>query len=173
LTKGNWTGKYGSKGYLLCNYDDSLKHRMRLPDDVKSVDFFKNDHVVWLNSSHVHWTGATEDIRALVSDSGEKQRSLGAVTTRDPNPCYQTMTVDITCEKAHKISLYFVDWERAGRRSAIEIFDLENKKLLMPVYMVRDYENGKYISFNIDRPVRIRIDQVRGKNAALSGIFFD
>jgi hypothetical protein len=177
LTKGNWTGKYGSKGYLLCNYDDSLKHRMRLPEDVKSVDFSKNDHVVWLNSNHVHWTGETEDIRALVSGSGDKQRSLGAVTTRDPNPCYQTMTVDISCEKSqslsHKISLYFVDWEKVGRRSAIEVFDLENKKLLMPVYMVRDYENGRYVSFNIDRPVRIRINQVRGKNAALSGIFFD
>lgn len=39
--------------------------------------------------------------------------------------------------------------------------------------MVRDYENGKYITFDLDRPVKIRMNQVRGDNAVLSGIFFD
>jgi len=85
------------------------------------------------------------------------------------------MTIDIAMKRPQpcRLSLYFVDWERCGRRSAIEIFDLDNKQLLAPVHIVRNYDEGKYVSFNIDRPVRIRINQVRGKNAALSGIFFD
>ncbi|MDR1747104.1 MAG: hypothetical protein LBR49_07530 [Tannerella sp.] len=175
VSHGNWTDRYGTKGYFLCNYDDSLKHRVRLPDFVESVTFLKNDNIVWQNIQNKRWANKTDDARALLSPSDGKSRNLGAITTRDPNPCYQTMTVDIKSKqsKSYRLSLYFVDWERDGRRSAIEIFDLENKKLLMPVTIVRNYENGNYLTFNIDRPIRIRIDQVRGKNAALSGIFFD
>jgi hypothetical protein len=85
------------------------------------------------------------------------------------------MTVDIPClqKQSYKLSLYFVDWDSRERRSAIEIFDLETKNLLLPVYMVRDYTGGKYVTFELDRSVRIRIDQVRGANAALSALFFD
>jgi len=175
VTRGAWIGKYGAKGYLLCNYDDSLVHRVDLPDFISSVNFSKNDDVVWQNSRHVHWTDASDDERALLSPSDSKSRSLGAVTTRDPSPCYQTMTVDIQCKsnRTYRLSLYFVDWERDRRRSAIEVFDLANRKLLMPVTMVRNYENGKYLTFTFDRSVRIRINQVRGMNAALSGIFFN
>jgi hypothetical protein len=42
----------------------------------------------------------------------------------------------------------------------------------MPVYMVRDYAEGKYITFEFDRPVRIRINQVQS-TAILCGMFFD
>jgi hypothetical protein len=169
LTKGNWTGRYGSKGYLLCNRDSLKHHRTRLPDFVESIWFDKNNDVVWLKPEQL------EDVRALVSGPGEKQRALGAVTTRDRSPWCQTMTVDIRCKKVqpYRLSLYFVDWEKAKRRSAIEVLDMENKKLLMPVYMIRDYVNGKYVTLDLDRPVRIRINHVRGTDAALSGMFFD
>jgi hypothetical protein len=174
-TQGNWTGRYGSKGYLLCNYDSLKHHRTHLPDFVESVQFARNADVVWLNPDQASPDNMAEDVRALVSGPGEECRGLGAVTTSDPKTRLLTMTVDIRCKKVqpYQLSLYFVDWEKDGRRSAIEILDLENKKLLMPVYMVREYENGKYVTFKFDRPVRIRIDHVRGKNAALSGIFFD
>jgi hypothetical protein len=33
--------------------------------------------------------------------------------------------------------------------------------------------NGKYLSFRLFGSLRIRVNHVRGKNAALSGIFFD
>ena len=71
------------------------------------------------------------------------------------------------------MALYFVDWEREGRRSAIEVFDLKDKRLLMPVRFVENYGEGRYVILQLDRPVRLRVDQVRGTNASLSGIFFD
>ncbi|MDR0815305.1 MAG: hypothetical protein LBN37_06100 [Bacteroidales bacterium] len=166
-TRGNWKGRYGSKGYLLCN-SDSLNNRILLPDFISPLVFNKN--------GNVHWASGTTDTRALLSvQDGVATRSIGAFITRDPNACDQTMTIDIPVRKgqSYKLSLYFVDWDRQERRSAIEIFDLTNKNLLLPVYMVRDYVEGKYVTFEFDRPVRIRIDHVRGTNAALSGIFFD
>ncbi|MDR1758211.1 MAG: hypothetical protein LBR51_04545 [Bacteroidales bacterium] len=178
-TSGDWHGHYGKKGYLLCNFDGISKHREHLPDFVSRVVFLKNDNILYQNAEHVHWTGDTTDRRALQNEAGSNPtRRLGAITTRDPAPCYQTMTIDIHGKKGkfgkkYQLSLYFVDWEKVGRRSAIEVFDLETKQLLKPIYMVRDYENGKYVSFSVDRPTRVRINQVRGKNAALSGLFFD
>lgn len=165
-TKGNWRNKYGKQGYILCSYD-SLSDRTRLPDFIRDVKFSRN--------GNTHWITSTTDIRALESDKEESGRNLGAAHTRDPLVCLQTMTIDLSGEKdrAYQLALYFVDWDRKGRRSAIEVFNLETKKLIMPVYMVREYQGGKYIVFNVDQPVRIRINQVRGDNAALSGLFFD
>ncbi len=164
-TRGDWKGKYGNKGYVLFNVDD-LQNRTALPDFVENISGNKN--------GNIHWVTATDDSRALLSGKDDA-RSLGAIVTRDPVPCQQTMTIDIPCRKkqSYDLSLYFVDWDRQNRRTAIEVFDLDNKNLLMPVYMVRDYAQGKYVTYRFDRPVRIRINQVRGVNAALSGIFFD
>ncbi len=165
-TQGNWKSKYGSKGYILCNFD-SLQNRMQLPDFIEQVKFNMN--------GNVHWTTKSDDPRALLSDTDDRIRNLGAFYTLDPIPCKQTMTADIYSRKdqSYRISLYFVDWDKKNRRSAIEVFDLDNKRLLMPVQMIRDYEQGKYITLNLKQPVRIRINQVRGDNATLSGIFFD
>ncbi|MDR3252125.1 MAG: hypothetical protein LBT35_00950, partial [Tannerella sp.] len=145
-TQGNWQGKYGSKGYMFFNYD-SLNNRSSLPDWAGELVIKK--------AGHAHWANSTSDIRALPTDiralsssdkgAGEQQRSIGAIITRDPNACDQTMTVDIPSRAgiSYKLSLYFVDWDSEGRRSAIEVFDLSNMNLLMPVYMVRDYVGGK------------------------------
>lgn len=166
VTKGNWRSKYGGKGYLLCGYD-SLSNRTRLPDFIEDIKFSRN--------GNAHWVTSTTDIRALESDNDGLGRNLGAAHTRDPQVCQQTMTIDVLSkkERPYQLALYFVDWDRKERRSAIEIFNLETKKLIMPVYMVRNYEGGKYIVFNVDQPIRIRLNQVRGDNAALSAMFFD
>jgi len=106
---------------------------------------------------------------------GNTKRNMGSVITLDPIPCNQTFTIDLPNSKnaPYRIALYFVDWEKEGRRSAIEVFDLASKQLLMPVEIVRDYQEGKYVVFSVDRPVRLRINQVRGTNAALCALFFD
>jgi hypothetical protein len=85
------------------------------------------------------------------------------------------MTVDINVSKQHsyRVALYFVDWDNKARRTAVEMFDLQTKKLLTPEKIVADYRGGKYLVFKYDKSVRFRIDQVRGVNASLCGIFFD
>jgi hypothetical protein len=165
-TQGNWKSKYGSKGYIFFNYD-SLENRSKLPVFIENLEYNK--------VKDIHWVTGTNDIRALQSDTENNVRNLGALHTGDPQPCMQTMTIDVCSRQnqSYKLSLYFVDWDKKDRRSAIEILDLNNKELLIPIYIMREYESGKYITFNLDRPVRVRIDQVRGDNAALSGMFFD
>lgn len=168
LTQGDWKGRYGSRGYILFNYDGEGAHRVRQPRECESMICSREENISYANTA--------TDPRALISNiEGDTSRSLGAITTFDPQVCRQTMTVDIDyhTDKPYKISLYFVDMESAGRRSAIELFDLQTKRLLSPVHMVRNYENGRYVTFEADRPVRIRICQVRGTNAACSALFLD
>ena len=168
LTHGNWKSKYGSRGYMLYNFDSINHHEKKLPE-------FIGDLGLRLNGN-VHLTDASNDVRALESIQGNgRDRKLGELITKDPSPCLQTMTLDIRCTKSvpYQVSLYMVDWEKEGRRSAVEVFDLNNKRLLMPVHQVKDYQNGKYIIFKAERSIRIRINQVRGSNASLSAMFID
>jgi len=168
VTYGNWKGNYGSKGYVLCNYDSITIHSKKIPDFIEKIDFRLN--------ADIQLSSATNDPRALISyRDGETHRKIGVVVTKDPAPCLQTMTIDIQCKQkqSYQLALYMVDWEKEARRSAIEIFDLNNKALLMPVKLVTDYQNGKYIVIDADRSIRIRINQVRGSNASLSALFID
>ncbi|WP_106827905.1 alpha-L-rhamnosidase C-terminal domain-containing protein [Parabacteroides pacaensis] len=167
-TQGNWRGKYGTEGYVLYNYERLEKNCRKLPEFVEDLHINR--------SGNIHWTPQTSDIRALESPlPGVTQRAIGAIITRDPQVCQQTFTMDIKTKQdyPYTVSLYFVDWDKKGRRTAIEAFDLESKEMLLPVYMVRDYEQGKYITYTFNQPVRLRIDHVRGENTTLSGIFFD
>lgn len=168
LTQGNWKGVYGSKGYILFNYDGEGAHRTKLPKQCQSIICQREE-----NSSYMN---AASDKRALVSNiENDESRSLGAITTFDPQVCRQTITIDVDYrhDKPYKISLYFVDWDYSGRRSAIELFDLQNKRILSPVHMVRNYGMGRYVTFEVNQPVRVRICQVRGANAACSALFLD
>lgn len=170
-TQGGWRGKYGSQGYVLFSYDAPGAHRVKQPDRIRSIVYENYGRM-----AHVRYADTAQDPRALVSDrAGDTLRSLGAILTRDPIPCQQVMTVDLDTRDAEpcRITLYFADYERAERRSAFELFDLKTRELLAPVYMVRDYGEGKYVTFEASGPLRIRICQVRGPNAACSGIFFD
>lgn len=167
-TGGNWRGIYGNRGHILCNYDGDGRHRTQLPDFITSVVFAKN------GDRCLH-TG-TADTRAPESDRpDETVRNIGTAFTLDPAPCNQTMTIDIESRDAtpYRIALYFIDWERDERRSAVEVFDLKNKELLMPVQIVDRYGEGKYVIVEADRSVRLRIDQIRGTNASLGALFFD
>ena len=84
-----------------------------------------------------------------------------------------TIDLDVKDSQKHCLALYFLDWDSNGRRSAVEIFDLKTLKLVAPVQPIREYQSGKYLVFDYEGSLRIRVNHVRGENAALCGIFFD
>jgi hypothetical protein len=170
-TKGNWGGKYGRDGFVLCNYDvvdGKPVDRRQLPDYVSAVKYSLNADACWQT--------ATTDSRAPAPNATNGfPRNVGCLYTQDPQGGLQTMTVDInlTNSRSCQIALYFVDWDEKGRRVAVEMFDRATLERIAPVQMVRDFSGGKYLVYRYDKPVRFRINQVRGDNATLSGIFFD
>lgn len=166
-TSGNWVGKYGKNGYLLCDFDGKNLHRTKMPD------FFENIEVKCAENFRDWGTGITtvdaSDKRALKSDNAaEQKRSVGILNAI-------TTTVEVSCkvQKEYKVSLYFTDWKNENLSSVLEVFDLNNKKILMPNYFLSNYQQGKYISLTLNQSVRIRIQRVRGENTSLGGVFFD
>ncbi len=167
ITSGNWVGKYGKNGYLLCDFDGKNLHRTKLPDFLEKIE-------VKCAENFRDWgTGITavnaSDNRAIYSDiEAEQKRSVGVLNAI-------TTTVEISCktQKEYKLSLYFTDWKSENLSSIIEVFDLNTKKILMPNYYFNNYQQGKYITLTLNQSVRIRIQRVRGENTSLGGIFFD
>ncbi|TSJ43245.1 Bacterial alpha-L-rhamnosidase [Mucilaginibacter corticis] len=164
LTGGKWTGKYGTEGYMLFNYFKAGKHLQKLPAYVDSVVLTRGKNVY----------ADLPAANSTLTDTAGLNKPLGAIATQDPMACLQTMTMDLHASdnSVHQMALYFLDWDNKQRRSAIEIFDLKTKNLLAPVQLVKNYTGGKYVIFNYSGSIRIRINQVRGENAAVSGIFF-
>ena len=53
------------------------------------------------------------------------------------------------------------------------MLDASTLNLIAPVRIVTDFYGGKYLVFSYNKSAKFRINQVRGDNAVLSGIFFD
>jgi hypothetical protein len=66
-----------------------------------------------------------------------------------------------------------VDLDGKGRRQYVELFDLASLKLIAPTRIFTDFATGTYAVYNCRQSVRVRINQTRGDNAVLSGVFFD
>ncbi len=166
ITTGDWNKKYGSDGFILFNYKQNNENLQQLPDYASSIVLNK--------ASNIHLEIENPGNNILLDTAG-KNRHLGAIVTQDPLPTMQTMTIDLTIKgnQTHQLALYFLDWDNDGRRSAVEIHDLNTLKLLAPVQEIHNYQKGKYLVFDFDRSVRIRVNHIRGQNAAVSGIFFD
>jgi hypothetical protein len=88
-------------------------------------------------------------------------------------------TIDILGDGAHNISLYLVDWERQGRRVAVELREYDNLQLAAPTQQVANYTEGVWMTWEMRLPARLRLFQVAGplpnNNALLvfSALTFD
>jgi alpha-L-rhamnosidase len=170
LTGGNWGGRYGKDGYVLCNYDGEGIDRKKLPVWVTSVDYYRAFPKSG-SPDPTTWVTATNEPRAPAPDSGNGfPRTAACVSNSD-----QTMSVTIGIEGSRNfnIALYFIDWNNEGCRSAVEIFDAETLNLISPVQIVKNHRGGAYLIYSYNRSVKFRIDKIRGGNISLSGIFFD
>ncbi len=169
-TRGNWGGIYGREGYVLCGGNGVFQDVERLPSYVDSIDFFRAFPKNGRPDTTI-WADATSDARALAfTHENQMIRRAASVSNTD-----QTMTATIHLKSPRKvrIALYFVDWNREGTRSAVELFDAKSLRLLAPVSLVCDHGNGRYLIYEVDRSVKFRFDKIRGKLVSLSGIFFD
>lgn len=151
LTHEHWKNHYGRDGYTLFNALDTGHNMEKLPAYVSGVKL------------------------RMQANVNIQPGKMGAITTQDPNACLETMTIDVkvTDNEQHQLAIYFLDWNNGNRRSAVEIFDLNTLNLLAPVQMVKSYTGGKYLIFKYRGSISLRVDQVRGTNAAISGLFFD
>jgi alpha-L-rhamnosidase len=163
-TSGNWGGVYGKDGYVLCNYNGNDNDQKSLPTYVSSVTYYGT------TANGTVWASGTNDDRALAPNSSNQNPRNATCLYANPT---MTFTINGTGIKNYQVALYFVDWDNKGRRLAVEMFDANTLNLIAPVEVITNFTGGEYLVYTYNQSAKFRIDQVRGDNAVLSGIFFD
>ena len=169
-TGGNWGDHYGKDGYVLCNYHGGGNDEKSLPSYVTSLDYYRAFPKNGVPDPTV-WDEKTTDTRALAPNvRGSKERRA---TCYSNNGQTMTVTIGIDGKRVYRVALYFVDWEKKGTRTAVEMFDATTLNLIAPVQVVDQPSGGTYLVYQYDQSVKFRMNKVRGDLVTLSGIFFD
>ncbi len=168
-TSGNWGKVYGKDGFVLCNYNGNRSDKKMLPVYISSFIF--HNVSVMNNASPLVWSQGTTDTRAPAPDSNNTIPRTAACMFTDWATMSFTYTISGTRE--YSIALYFLDWDDKGRKIAVEMMDAETLNQIAPVKIIGNFKGGKYLIYSYNKSAKFRIDQVRGDNAVLSGIFFD
>jgi hypothetical protein len=151
-TAGTWRGVYGAKGAVIAGNTRSLP----------SYAAFST------GATLKTWSTSTTERRALEKIAGGTTRVAAAWTHRQRFD----VQLDLTDAQMHRVSLYMLDWERAGRAQRVEVLNSSTKKVLA-TQDVSGFGNGKYIAFDVTGKVTIRFTATAGPGAALSGLFID
>jgi len=163
--------KFGKEGYILFNYYAADKHAIKWPEYIDSVQW-KTEGVG--NPRSMHKAVAAASFWAPVDVQKRDSVMTGALTTRNPNACFQTFYTDILSHgnSAYQFTLYFADINKEHPEFIIDLFDYETKNIICPSTLVQNIGKGTYVTYQYNRPVRVRISHVQGGDALLNGIFF-
>ena len=113
------------------------------------------------------WAASTSDPRALLNPNAAGDRVAGTWFSSS-----FTVDVNLTDGRTHRMALYLVDWDNLGRSERIDILNA-NTGAVLDSQVASNFVNGEYLTWAISGDVQVRITDLSGANAVLSGIFFD
>ena len=172
---GDWSSKFGADGHLFWSWQASSVDSQQLPAYVTGVHTNTPYTGVSGRASRPNFVKCSSDRRALEPPPGGATadcRSLGGVVGGT------VATIDIAGSGKHNISLYVVDFDRQGRRMAVELREYNNLQLAAPTQYVSNLTEGVYLTWETQLPSRLRLMEVSGplpnNNALLlwSGLLF-
>ena len=150
-TKGTWRGVYGVDGYHVIG--DAASH----PAYAKVTP---SGQSAWT------WASSTSDVRALQAATGTNRVAAtwyGGVFNVD---------INLVDGAAHQVGVYVVDWDAANRSERLEVRDATSDALL-DSRTVTGFQGGQDLRWNISGHVKLRVVNVGGANAVISGLFFE
>ena len=148
-SQGNWSGKYGSSGYVIANGPQSVP---------AYATFAQEGGQSWT------WAASTTDVRALTSGSGR------TATTWFSSSSF-SMDINMTDGNVHQIAIYAVDFDRDGRAESFQVSDA-NSGALLDSRNISAFSNGTYAVWSVSGHVRVNVILTGGVNPVVSGIFF-
>ena len=151
-TQGTWQGVYGSQGYVLANVAASLQAGMMVTP---------SGHASYT------WAGATADVRALQTPGGGSR--VAATWYAAGSFMIDVQPGDSV---SHRLALYLLDWDSAGRAEQVELLDGVTGAVLN-TQTVTSFMGGQYAIWEVRGTVRIRVTRTAGANAVVSAVFLD
>ncbi|MGV3773055.1 MAG: fibronectin type III domain-containing protein, partial [Verrucomicrobiales bacterium] len=152
VTKGNWKGVYGKDGFQIVADGAAMPgYANAFPQGQQSYQ----------------WSDTSSDIRALQRNAVSARVAACWFST-------STFTIDVNLIDGnnHRLSLYFLDWDRSGRAQTVEILDAASGAVLNS-QTVTGFGDGKYLTWEVKGSIRIRLTKTSGFNAVAMGMFFD
>jgi hypothetical protein len=150
-TMGSWKGVYGTDGFVIA---------------ADSANYPGYAEVELAGGTVLTWARSTKIVRALDMSDGMDRSAAAWSSTSSLN-----INASLTDGKTHRISLYCLDWDEAGRTQVIEVLNASNGSLLES-HRVTDFAAGQYLTFDITGRVTIRVTRIAGGSAVISGLFF-
>lgn len=154
-SEGTWTGVYGTDGYDVIN---------------GAPHYPAYALVTPVGQQPFTWASPTTDPRALQNPAAPGTRLAAAWF----NPTSFSIDVNQTDGAPHKVSLYFLDWDKTGRVERVELLDAVSGEVL-DTRQISSFANGIYLTWQLTGHVQIRLTSLVASvttNAVVSGIFF-
>ena len=148
-TGGSWKGRFGTDGYNVIQ--DSVSY----PGYVNVLATGQN---AWI------WNYNTSDPAAL-QRTADNTRLAACWYSFSPF----TIQLAFSDNATHRVSLYFLDWDVAGRVEKLEVIGSNGSPISQ---VITNFANGVYSTWDLQGNTTLRFTPVNG-NAVLSGIFFD
>lgn len=151
-TGGQYRGKYGTQRYGIIGVDGYVPDftgpgSVRLVDsDTKKKNALQNPDLTTGNFVAYLETQSSIDISLPVTALSDDSSS-------------------------RRLSLYFVDYDKKSRVERVDVLNSAGK--VVSSQILRDFQNGKYLTYDVTGDVTVRITRLSGPTAVVSGIFVD
>lgn len=150
-TAGAWVHKYGTQGRFIATESPNLP-----PGCL----------VTLFGASPWVWNPSTTDSAALQNPL----TGSGIASTWYSGLFYAKLA--FTDAEYHRVSFYFVDFDGANRAQRVEMIDSQSGTVLDSAEITQ-FQGGLWLRYEVKGNVTIRVTNLSGYNAVLSGIFFD
>ena len=156
-TQGTWKPSYGGDGFVIAK--DPSANNPTNPAYATVTPTFQGASA---------WSYSTSDVRALQTANPTATDRI-AGTWYAPNQI--NLDVHINDGKAHQVAIYAVDYDHNNRAENVSIID-DATGLVLDTRSLSSFDNGVYLVWSLQGNVTIRVNNVSGPNAVVSGIFF-
>jgi hypothetical protein len=150
-TRGNWKGTHGNDGFVIPN-------EISKPPDYAKINLIRCRPVTWADN--------VSESRALLKTDSDKRI---ASTWHSQKPF--EIDLNLADGNPHRVALYFLDWDNAGRAELVELLDVQTKGVL-DSRSVAGFSNGTYLIWSCTGHIKIRISP-KISNTSASGLFFN
>ncbi len=151
-SQGNWIGSLGGQGY------DIEGTPANLPSYAS---------VSLSGASTFTWASSTTDTRGLENPGGS-----GRTATCWYSATSFTIDVDLTDGQVHDLALYAVDWGNPGWIEQIQLINAGTGGVL-DTETISSFHGGVYLQWAVSGNVLIKVANVSGPDAVISGLFLD